>query len=119
MRDNDILRKGASDMVLLLLLSEKDMYGYELRKVISERSSSLFQISEGTMYVYLYRLSENGYISERRELVGKRRFRVIYSIENEGKEYLKNLLADFFPAQKGFNRLLCATLKDNYPTDLD
>lgn len=101
-------------MVLLLLLSEKDMYGYELRKIISDRSGGLFQLSEGTTYVYLYRLVENDYISESRELVGKRRFRVNYHLEEKGKEYLATLIEEYFQAQEGLNDFLQETMGDEY-----
>lgn len=104
MRENDIVRKGASDLMLLTLLQERDMYGYELRKLISERSGGDYAIPEGTMYIYLYRMSEKGYVSERRELVGKRRQRVYYHIEPSGRAYLAELQERFEKAFRGLKR---------------
>jgi len=106
MRDNDIIRKGASDLVFLSLLQERDMYGYELRQLISERSDGLYSIPEGTMYIFLYRLSENGFVSERKELVGKRRTRVYYHLEPKGKKYLDELSEQFKKALKGLTLLI-------------
>lgn len=97
----DIIRKGASDLLILRLLSEKDMYGYEIRKEISRRSRELFSLTEGALYVFLYRLSEEGYISERKELVGKRRTRVYYHLEKKGEEYLAGLSEEYATVSKG------------------
>lgn len=97
----DTVRKGASDLLILRLLSEKERYGYEIRKEIEKRSRGLFTLSEGALYVFLYRLSEDGYISERRELVGKRRTRVYYRIEKKGEEYLQSLSEEYASVSKG------------------
>lgn len=103
MRENEMIKKGASELVLLCLLEERDMYGYELRQLIIERSDQLYSIPEGTMYIFLYRMSEQGYISERKELVGKRRTRVYYHLEPKGREYLEDLYAKFQSALKGLS----------------
>lgn len=103
MRDNEVIRKGATEMILLCLLEERDMYGYELRQEISDRSEGLYAVPEGTMYVFLYRLAESGYISERKELVGKRRTRVYYHLEPSGQKYLDKLCDNFEKSLKGLN----------------
>ena len=97
----DIIRKGASDLLILTLLSEKERYGYEIRKEIEQRSRGLFSLSEGALYVFLYRLSEDGYISERRETVGKRRVRVYYGLNEKGEEYRKALSKEYASVSKG------------------
>ena len=97
----EIVRKGASDLLILRLLSEKDMYGYEIRKEISRRSHDLFSLTEGALYVFLYRLSEDGYISERKELVGKRRTRVYYHLEKKGQDYLSELSEEYAKVSEG------------------
>ena len=97
----DVIRKGASDLLILTLLSEKERYGYEIRKEIEQRSRGLFSLSEGALYVFLYRLSEDGYISERRETVGKRRVRVYYGLNEKGEEYRKALSKEYASVSKG------------------
>jgi len=110
MKDNDIIRKAGTDLVLLSLLKEKDMYGYELRRLISEYSDQLYEIPEGSMYIFLYRLSETGLISERKELVGKRRMRVYYHLEPAGEAYLEKLYGLFQNSLKGLTMLISKTM---------
>lgn len=92
---NDIeenLLVGVLDMIVLKLLSENDMYGYQIKQEISERTKSIIRIKEGTLYGPLYRMERKGMISVRRELVGARRFRMYYHLEDSGKEYLEEAL---------------------------
>lgn len=66
-----------------------------------KRSNGLFQITEGSLYPVLYRLLDKGYISDRKELVGKRRTRVYYRIESEGLEYLKKITEEYVSLNRG------------------
>ena len=50
------------DMLLLKLLSQKDMYGYEIIQEIRERSSELFSLKAGTLYPLLHLLEREGYL---------------------------------------------------------
>ena len=88
MKDYEIVRKGATDIAFLSLLAEKDLYGYEIRQILAERSNHLYSITDGSLYICLYRMSEKGYVSERKELVGKRRTRVYYHLEPKGWDFL-------------------------------
>ena len=102
-RDYEIIRKGASDLAILCLLEERDMYVYEIGKEITKRSGGLYTIPDGTLYIFMYRLSEHGFLSERKELVGKRRTRVYYHLEPEGKQYLDKLFTKFKESLKGLD----------------
>lgn len=65
------LKRGVTEIVLLALLSQQDMYGYEMAQAMRERSHEKFTLLETSMYPTLYRLQDNGYISAREELVGQ------------------------------------------------
>jgi len=56
------LKKGVLEIIILDLLTEKDRYGYEIIKELTERSSGYFELKEGTLYPILYRLNGNGLI---------------------------------------------------------
>jgi PadR family transcriptional regulator, regulatory protein PadR len=56
------LKRGTLEMVLLHLLSERPMYGYEITTELRERSAGLFELKEGTLYPVLYRLEEAGHV---------------------------------------------------------
>jgi len=55
------LKKATIEMLLLNLLKEQDMYGYQLSQELKKRSSGLYTILEGSMYPILYRLNDSGY----------------------------------------------------------
>ena len=89
MQNTDNFKRGTVELIVLSVLSQKDMYGYELVKTISEKSNKNFELPLGTLYPVLYRFVENGLISDRDEVVNKR-LRKYYHLEEKGKEYLKN-----------------------------
>ena len=82
------VRNGIVELLILQLLSEQDMYGYEIRKMLAQRTNHAFEIKEASLYGPLYRMSSRGLISSRKELVGEKRFRVYYHIEEIGQQYL-------------------------------
>lgn len=97
------LKKGTTELLLLLLLSQEDMYGYQLTQEIAARSNQLFLIREGSMYPILYRMVERGYISDRKEKVGVRRTRVYYHLEEKGRRYLKQVRAEYDSIHRGIS----------------
>lgn len=89
------LKRGILEMLILKLLTKEDMYGYQMKCSLNEISDGLLQIKEGTLYGPLYRLIDKGCVSERKELVGQRRTRVYYHIEEQGREYLELLISEY------------------------
>ena len=89
------LKKATIEMLLLKLLSENDMYGYQLSQQLKKRSNGAYTILEGSMYPILYRLTDQKYISFYEQKVGKRQTRVYYHIEPDGKEYFHKMLESY------------------------
>lgn len=82
------LTSGSMGMMLLKLLSEKDMYGYEMIETLRQRSKNVFELKAGTLYPLLHNLEAKGYLSSyEQEKNGKTR--VYYSISKQGKSFLK------------------------------
>ena len=74
-------------MLLLKLLSEKDMYGYEIIETLRGRSQNVFEMKAGTLYPLLHSLEEKKLLSVyEREVSGK--VRKYYRITKEGKKNL-------------------------------
>lgn len=84
------LKRGVTELVLLGLLTQQDMYGYEMAQALRDRSSGKFVLLETSMYPTLYRLQDHHYISSYEELVGRRRKRTYYHIEPAGTAYYQN-----------------------------
>lgn len=82
------LVSGSMAMMILRLLSEKDMYGYEMIDTLRQRSQNVFELKAGTLYPLLHNLEEKYYLtSYEQEVLGK--VRKYYSITREGKKYLE------------------------------
>lgn len=103
---SDSLKKGSVDLLLLTLLKEKDMYGYQLCQEIAERSGRRYVLKESSMYPMLYRLIDKNFISDRHEIVGKRRVRVYYHIEPAGLEYLDKIVDEYIGVVNGILAIL-------------
>ncbi|HJA94211.1 MAG TPA: PadR family transcriptional regulator [Candidatus Eisenbergiella merdipullorum] len=83
------LISGNTSMLLLRLLEEKDMYGYEMIEELEGRSNHVFSLKAGTLYPLLHSLEEKNYLrSYENEVNGK--VRKYYSITKDGRKYLKN-----------------------------
>ncbi|MGD9963957.1 MAG: PadR family transcriptional regulator [Candidatus Izemoplasmatales bacterium] len=94
MINSDVIR-GHIETIILKLLSEKDMYGYELVNVIKERTNNLFMIKEATLYAVLQRLEKKELISSylgEKTYGGKRRY---YRVTSLGKAYFKEMLNEW------------------------
>lgn len=103
---NENLRRGTIDLLLLTLLQEEDMYGYQLSQQLARRSGGLYTMTEGSMYPSLYRMLKKGMISDRRVIVGKRRARVYYHLEPAGEAYLENIRTEYLSMNEGILKIL-------------
>ena len=80
---------GSMTMLILKLLSEKDMYGYEMIDTLRKKSQNVFELKAGTLYPLLHGLEEKGMLTVyEQEFLGKTR--KYYSITKEGKKLLKS-----------------------------
>jgi PadR family transcriptional regulator PadR len=88
--------KGYIESILLCLLLNEDLYGYDIAKKIRDVSGETFEIKEGTMYVVLKRLENNGFIESYWDDSvsggGRRRY---HHITDKGKKYLENTKSEW------------------------
>jgi len=106
-------KRGVSEIAILHLLNERDMYGYELLREIGKRSQNKFVLKYSSLYPVLYRLIDKGIISDTQKLVGKRRTRVYYHLTEMGKEYYEELKSEYYYITEGFNYLMNYQENDN------
>ena len=99
-------RRGVMSLVLLALLKREDMYGYQLVQEIERSSSGKLTTQEGSLYPVLYRLVDQGLISDRKVQVGKRMNRIYYHIEPAGEERLKELIAEYEMITQGVFQII-------------
>ena len=85
---NRELVKGSTSLLMLQLLDERDMYGYELVKELEKRSGNEFTVKEGTLYPALHKLEKQEYIEFYWQEQEKGPARKYYRISKAGKEML-------------------------------
>lgn len=81
--------KGYIESIILSIIKDEDLYGYEILKRIKKISNNNFEIKEGTLYVVLKRLESHGlvtsYWNDNDSGGGRRRY---HKITKEGLNYL-------------------------------
>ena len=97
-------KRATSPLVVLSLLKNRPMYGYEISAEMNERSSGMFTIS--VLYPVLYRLQEQGYIEEFEVKVTDGRARNYYRITTPGEQYLTATLEEFKKLTDIFEQLI-------------
>lgn len=80
--------KGSIDVLILCTLNSRTSYGYEISKLIKEKSNNTYEIGEGTLYASLKRLENKNLITSFWQLKDDRN-RKYYNITNLGKKYLQ------------------------------
>ncbi len=102
---SDLLR-GHTDTIILGLLMSGDKYGYEITKLVSERSDHLYELKEATMYSSLKRMEKDGHITSywgNETQGGRRRY---YHITHSGCELYKRNKQNWDYAKKILDKVL-------------
>lgn len=86
---NQQLVRGSTSMLILKLISEKDMYGYEMIDELEKRSENIFSLQAGTLYPLLHGLEASGHIESYKERAENQRMRKYYRITKEGRKRLE------------------------------
>ena len=82
------LRKGSAETLILALLEERDRHGYEIAKLIGDRSDGAITFHVASLYPTLYRLERRNLIQGRWvEQAGMRRRR-FYRLTAAGRKTL-------------------------------
>ena len=83
------LRKGSAEILVLGVLQERTRHGYEIARVIEDRSGGAITFHSATLYPTLYRLERKGLITGRWvEKAGQRRRR-FYKLTPAGRRQLR------------------------------
>jgi transcriptional regulator len=84
----DSAKKGSADLLILALVDEQALHGYEIARQIEDRSGGTLRFTLASLYATLYRLEERGLIRGRWvERAGQRRRRY-YRITDTGQAML-------------------------------
>lgn len=99
-------KKGALELAVLKLLSEQEMYGYQMLNTLAKIGDE-FAMREGTLYPILYRLEDDGLVQTRWEQATERGVpRKFYFITPQGKAALDVLRAQWLQFASKMQALL-------------
>lgn len=99
-------RRGVMSLVILTLLKREDMYGYQLVQETAKSSGGRITTQEGSLYPVLYKLVDQGLISDRKVQVGKRMTRVYYHLEPAGDRRREELSREYEEITKGVFQII-------------
>lgn len=87
---NPSFMNGVPELLVLSLLRQEEMYGYEIVQAISSRSGAVISPGEGVVYPVLHALERDGALRSRRKTVNGRS-RIYYSVTAGGARRLAHL----------------------------
>jgi len=86
--DRELL-KGSTPLLLLSLLSEAPMYGYQIIETVRQRTGGTYTLKEGALYPALHKLEAAEFITSYWETQQNGRERRYYAIQPAGAAFLK------------------------------
>lgn len=102
---NNSLNAGVPELMILRLLQEQEMYGYEIVQAIAARSLQVVTPGEGVVYPVLHGLEKDGALKSRRKTVAGRS-RVYYTLTAKGAKRLNDLAADWNALNKAVQAVM-------------
>jgi transcriptional regulator len=82
------LKRGSADLMILAVLEGRPRHGYEIAKLIDDRSDGVLRFHVGSLYPMLYRMERRGWIDGKWiEKSGQRRRRY-YRLTASGRRVL-------------------------------
>lgn len=89
-RTNPNFMNGVPELLVLQLIAEQEMYGYEVVQAVRRRTGEIVTLGEGVIYPVLHSLEREGALRSRRQAVNGRS-RIYYSITPAGSRRLSDL----------------------------
>lgn len=100
------LMAGSGTMLVLSLLSERDMYGYQIIEEMALRSSHVFELKEGTLYPILHGLEKEKYLTSFRQETPGGRERRYYHLTARGRQFLDEKRQEWETFRQGVHDVL-------------
>lgn len=95
------------EMLVLKLLSEREMYGYEIIQVVNERTDGEFSWKEGTLYPVLHRMEGNGFLITEWQIGETGKKRKYYKLTSKGAKYAEEKVSEWSKFSRSVNAVLC------------
>jgi DNA-binding PadR family transcriptional regulator len=89
------LLKGNTETLILSLLADEPMYGYQLVREMDHRSSGYFRLKEGTLYPALHRLERDWLVEGTWQESPAGQSRRYYHITSAGRDKLASMIDEW------------------------
>lgn len=100
------LLTGSTTVLILKLLEEKDMYGYEMIATLAQRSNHAFDLKAGTLYPLLHNLEKAGLVISFEQTAENERTRKYYRLTQQGKTALQTKEREWYAYADAVHRVL-------------
>src|SRR6516225_12258410 len=98
-------KRGSAEMLILALIEARPRHGYEISKLIEERSDGAVRFHVASLYPLLYRLERRGWIQGRWVEKSDQRRRRYYRLTRQGRKILAAQLRGWREFVAGINRI--------------
>lgn len=99
------LKKGSAELMILSLLEDEPRHGYDICRLIEQRSAGAVKFRVASLYPLLYRLEQRGWIDGRWvEKAGQRRRRY-YRLTKDGRRVLATQRRGWLEFVQAINRI--------------
>jgi PadR family transcriptional regulator, regulatory protein PadR len=105
MTSRDQIRKGSTEILVMSLLVERSMYGYEISQELAERSGGYFDLKEGLLYPTLHKMQKKGLLESEWQTVDGRP-RKYYSLTRSGRKVLREQSVEWLTFFEKFTGML-------------
>jgi PadR family transcriptional regulator, regulatory protein PadR len=106
---NPNFMNGVPELLILRLLQQEEMYGYEIVEAIRSGTDSVIAVGEGVVYPVLHVLERDGALRSRRKVINGRS-RIYYSVTPKGSRRLAALSESWTNLATAIQRMLTGKL---------
>lgn len=106
MKIDKSLLSGSTTLLLLRLLREEDLYGYQMIERLRERSDNTFALKAGTLYPLLHQLETQGCVQSYERAADGARVRKYYHLTDIGREQLETKTTEWERFTGAVDRML-------------
>ncbi len=106
MKINKGLMKGSTTVLVLSLLENEDMYGYQITQVLKQKSENVFELKEGTLYPLLHGLENDNAVEAYWFDADNGKRRKYYKLTKKGKKLLKEKKQEWQTYTKAVNSVI-------------
>lgn len=99
------LIKGSTKNLILAVLTDEDMYGYQIVKAIREQSEDALEFGEGSVYPALHALEHDAYVRGYWIEHADARDRKYYSLTKKGRRALKDAMQEWKEFSHAVNKI--------------